>query len=217
MRPLVIWMSHTVDYFVSCRSSCATWVKRFFASAMSSCSPGAQMLSPTGSSRFRVATIRLVCIEYRSPFLFIFFLSWSETIPCGKGKHHNTRNAHKNWLSFMLCSSLCRPWFTPHPTNLHICQYLWHLTLGVSDEEGHVVDLILDHKVLLFSLEVLEMKTLISHHSIVTLLWAEHTAWAECLALYLSHLHFSTVLMSVAVEYVTDMKRIHTSAFFFFL
>lgn len=57
------------------------------------------MLSPTGSRRFRVATIRLVCIEYRSPFLFIFFLSWSETIPWGKGKHQNTRNARKNWFN----------------------------------------------------------------------------------------------------------------------
>ncbi len=54
---------------------------------MSSCSPGAQVLSPTGSRRFKVATIRLVCVEYRSPFLFIFFLSWSETTPCGKDTH----------------------------------------------------------------------------------------------------------------------------------
>lgn len=57
---------------------------------MSSCSPGAQMLSPTGSKRFKVATIRLVCIVYLSPFLFIFFLSWSETIPWGKVKHQKT-------------------------------------------------------------------------------------------------------------------------------
>lgn len=142
-------------------------MKRFLASAMSSCSPGAQMLSPTGSRRFRVATMRLVCIVYRSPFLFIFFLSWSETIPWGKVKHQNTRNAHT-----VPCYVLPSVHWHKHTHSqqykvqfwhvnldsllLSMCPYLWHLTFGVSDEEGHVVDFILDHKVLLFSLEVLQ-------------------------------------------------------------
>lgn len=33
--------------------------------------------------------------------------------------------------------------------------YLGHFRFGVCDEEGHVVDFILNHKVLLFSLEIL--------------------------------------------------------------
>lgn len=152
-----------------------TWLKRFLASAMSSCSPGAQMLSPTGSRRFRVATIRLVCIEYRSPFLFIFFLSWSETIPWGKVKHQKTRNA-QDQLCFM-------SWIDTNTHNIQqtlipstplqsMCPYLWHLTLGVSDEEGHVVDFILDHKVLLFSLKVLQKDDSMTplHHSTIILL-----------------------------------------------
>lgn len=47
-------------------------------------------------------------------------------------------------------------WYVNRDSFLSMCPYLWHLTLGVSDEEGHVVDFILDHKVLLFSLEVLQ-------------------------------------------------------------
>lgn len=60
-----------------------TILNRFLARAMSSWSPGAQMFNPMGSSRFRAATIREVCMEYRSPLRFIFFLSWSETAAYG--------------------------------------------------------------------------------------------------------------------------------------
>lgn len=59
-----------------------TILNRFLARAMSSWSPGAQMFNPMGSNRFRAATIREVCMEYRSPLRFIFFLSWSETAAC---------------------------------------------------------------------------------------------------------------------------------------
>lgn len=124
-----------------------TCVKRFLAIEMSSCSPGAQILSPTGNKRFRVATIRLVCMEYRSPFLFIFFLSWSETIPWDKIQQQKTWNADK----YKLSNGILIP-FAPIQS---ICPYLWHLTLCVCDEERHIVDLILDYKILFFSLKIL--------------------------------------------------------------
>lgn len=60
--------------------------KRFLAIVTRCCSPGAHVFIPTGSRRFRVATIRLVCFEYLSIFFFIFFLSWSEMIPWGRKK-----------------------------------------------------------------------------------------------------------------------------------
>lgn len=104
----------------------STWLKRFFASAMSSCSPGAQMLSPTGSRRFRVATMRLVCIVYLSPFLFIFFLSWSETIPWGKVKHQKTCTEGPFKCNVMFF--LLQMWIPPHPA-IHMSIPLTSYTL----------------------------------------------------------------------------------------
>lgn len=69
--------------FPNGRNRSLTRLKRFLARAMSSWSPGAQMFNPMGSNRFRAATIRDVCMEYRSPLRFIFFLSWSETAAYG--------------------------------------------------------------------------------------------------------------------------------------
>ena len=69
--------------FPNGRNRSLTRLKRFLVSAMSSWSPGAQMFNPMGSNRFRAATIRDVCMEYRSPLRFIFFLSWSETAAYG--------------------------------------------------------------------------------------------------------------------------------------
>ena len=73
------WASGGCMIIPAGRNRSLTRLNRFLARAMSSWSPGAQMFKPMGSNRFRAATIREVCMEYRSPLRFIFFLSWSET------------------------------------------------------------------------------------------------------------------------------------------
>lgn len=60
---------------------------------------------------------------------------------------------------------------------LSLRPYLRHLTLGVGDEEGHVVDFILDHEVLLFSLEVLNREEII-HFSMSV---GQSITWATAL------------------------------------
>lgn len=96
-----------------------TRLKRFLAKAMSSWSPGAQMFNPMGSNRFRAATIRDVCMEYRSPLRFIFFLSWSETAAYGTKINIGICNnflsqdswAFSNWLWFSSSSFSAGPCF----------------------------------------------------------------------------------------------------------
>lgn len=53
-----------------------TWAKLFLANMIRLWLFGKQTLSPTGSSLFTEATMREVCVEYRSPFLLILLFSW---------------------------------------------------------------------------------------------------------------------------------------------
>ena len=68
--------------------------------------------------------------------------------------------------------------------HLLILSHLRHLRLGIGDEEGHVVDLILDHKVLLFPLEVLHKKQelYLLHYNRM----CEHTV-----KLYMAHCYYN--------------------------
>lgn len=54
-----------------------TWLYLVLAKEMSSWSPGVHIFKPIGSIFLSAATIKDVCMEYKSPLRFDFFLSWS--------------------------------------------------------------------------------------------------------------------------------------------
>ena len=114
MKESNLWGSGGQKITSTGRNRRLTRLNRFLARAMSSWSPGAQMFRPMGRSRFRAATISEVCMEYRSPLRFIFFLSWSETAAystkinvriCRHILSHRTNVPSLTWLHFSLCLS----------------------------------------------------------------------------------------------------------------
>lgn len=86
----------------------------------------------------------LFWIFVRLLFHFFPFLVWNDSLKWEK--HRKCENKPNSFL--------WSQWVSPSVCLFFL--YLWNLTLAVHDQKRHVVDLILDHKVLLFSLEVLQ-------------------------------------------------------------
>lgn len=108
---------------------------------------------------------------------------WSSSFPGPKWSPKTKSGTRRQGLC-VNCDSYQRALNIFAPLNLNV-SHLWHLALGVWDEERHVVDLVLDHKVLFFPLEVLERNTYclyrISNLCCVTIIWG----WTILFDLYI--------------------------------